>query len=192
MSEPIVTARDADALVRKLKRLAGNQFVGADRRSQEHWVSSVRWGFAHRGFATAAAVLSAVAGASIFSDAQGGWRVAAGVVALIASALAAVEATLKGGELAESHKRGYDGFTALRTKWLQYQNFTCDSGLAPDELVSRFEALVNERDELSKQVPVPGFWAKRTIRRRVATEEKRKASDSQRAEQGSAVSQQAP
>lgn len=160
-----------DAVIEDVKRIAGNMYVGAEKRAEEHALASARWGVVHRGLVTAAAVLSSIAGAAILADASGAWRVVTGVIALVSAAAASAEATLKAGDLAEGHKRAADGFTSLRTKWVRLKQFTCN--LNPDnrEVLASFDELVKERDDLFKSVPLRPWWARRRVERRKRQEE---------------------
>lgn len=153
-------------VIEDVKRIAGNMYVGADARAQEHALASARWGVVHRGLVTAAAVLSSIAGAAILADASGAWRVVTGVIALVSAAAASAEATLKAGDLADGHKQAADGFTSLRTKWLRLKQFTDDS-----EVLASFDELVKERDDLSKSVPLRPSWARRKVEHRKRQEE---------------------
>lgn len=165
-------SREARTLSSRLKSHAFRRLVRLENRAQEHWVASVSWEIVHGSSTTAAAVFSGAAGASIFADAQGAWRVTAGILALLASGSAAVASTLNGGQRAEDHKRGFDACTAMAAKWLQYR-LACECGGTGDNLVERFGQLVREHDKLLKTVPLPGFWAKRTVRRRAEKSAKR-------------------
>lgn len=169
-------SREARPLTSKLKSLAFRRIVQSEKRAQEHWVASVSWEIVHGSSTTAAAVFSGAAGASIFADAQGAWRVTAGILALLASGAAAVATTLNGSQRAEDHKRGFDASTEMATKWLQYR-LACEFGETGDDLLARFTRLEVEHDELLKTVPLPGFWAKRTLRRRAEKSAKRRANE---------------
>jgi hypothetical protein len=159
-----------DGVTEGVKRIAGNMYVGANTRAQEHVLASARWAVIHRGLVTVAAVLSSIAGAAILADASGAWRVVTGVIALVSAAAASAEATLKASDLADGHKRAADGFTSLRTKWLRLQEFTCNSNADDGEVLASFDELVKERDDLSKSVPMRPWWAHRKLERRKAKE----------------------
>jgi hypothetical protein len=154
------------AVAVSVKRFAGNNYTGAETRAREHAIASALWTVVHRGLVTAAAVLSSIAGGAILADATGGWRVVTGIIALVSAAAASAEATLKPGELAGGHKRAADGFTSLRTKWWVLKEITTTTSSDDDEIRVACEQLVQERDELSKSVPLVPRWAQRTVDRR--------------------------
>jgi hypothetical protein len=109
-----------------------------------------------------AAVAAAIAGTTLLTAAGGAWRIVAGAIALLAAVFSTLDTTLKAGQLTEEHKRAFDGFTRMRTKWLQFQDITLALGQTDKELAEEFQRLIVERDQLSEQVPPPPEWA-RTI-----------------------------
>jgi hypothetical protein len=146
---------------------AKDQVTGAGMRAEEHTQAVRTWTMIHRSLAVIAAVFSAVAGAAIFCQAEGGWRILAGVLSVVAATAAAAEVSLGARTTMETHKHGADGFASLRTKWYLLSNDieSSDPPLDFDDVRVRFETLVRERDELSKAVPVPTGWAKKRVRR---------------------------
>jgi hypothetical protein len=129
-------------------------------RAEEHQIAAGGWGLTHRGLTSLAAVASAIAGTTLLTSAKGEWRIVAGILALVAAALSTLDTTLKAGQLAEDHKRGFDGFTRMRTKWLQFQDVTLRLGHSEQKFAEEFQQLVAERDQLSERVPAPPRWAK--------------------------------
>jgi hypothetical protein len=148
-----------------LAKRAESQRIGSDTRADEHQLAAGFWGIVHRGLTSIAAVSAAIAGTSLLTAAKGGWRIAAGILALIASALSALDTTLRAGQLAEDHKRGFDGFTRMRTKWLQFESVTLGLRHTDQELAEEFQRLVSERDQLSERVPAPPRWAAKRVER---------------------------
>lgn len=171
-------SRDPAAeFVEELRRRAKDQNTGSGYRAEEHQLAAGFWGVTHRGLTTTAAVASAVAGTTLLASTTGAWRIVAGVLALVAAGLSTLDTTLKAGQLAEGHKHGYDGFTRMRTKWLQFQAISLRLVQNTQELAAKFESLVTDRDQLSEQVPAPPQWAKRRVRRRRKREKVRKQAD---------------
>lgn len=124
----------------------------------------------HRGLTSTAAVTAAIAGTSLLTAATGGWRIAAGVLALTAAVLSTLDTTLKAAQSAEDHKRGFDGFTRMRTRFVQFGFVTVKLDQTPQQLAETFQGLVNERDQLSERVPAPPQWSIKTVKRRMERE----------------------
>jgi hypothetical protein len=71
-----------------------------------------------RAFGAAIAVLSAIAGTSIFAtienDPRIGWRIAVGLIAVLAAVLGALQSSLAFGEQQARHRSAAEGYGALR------------------------------------------------------------------------------
>lgn len=151
--------------IETLRRRAESQRIGSDTRSEEHQLAAGFWGVVHRGLTSTAAVTSAIAGTSLLTSATGAWRIAAGILALVAAALSTLDTTLRAGQLAEEHKRGFDGFTHMRTRWVQFEYVTLGLGHSEQQLAEEFQRIITERDQLSERVPAPPQWAKNKVKR---------------------------
>ena len=156
------SGNSTEGLVAQLRKDASAQFNGSHKRAMQHNVAAGFWGIVHRGLTATAAVASAIAGTTVFTVATGGWRIAGGVLALVAAALSTLDVTLRAGQLAEDHKRGFDGFTQMRTKWLQFKDVDMNLGSSPEDLAAEFRKLIGDRGQLSERVPAPlGWWKSR-------------------------------
>lgn len=161
-----------------LRKRATTQYAASDKRAKQHQLAAARWGVTHRGLTSTAAVASAIAGTTLLTSGTGGWRVVAGILALMAAAFSTLDVTLKAGQLEEDHKRGFDGFTRMRTKWMQFKYVTLELDNSRQELAAEFQQLITERDQLSERLPAPPRWAVKIVD---AERAKKKASRKQSA-----------
>lgn len=152
----------------RLRRLAGNQYTGADFRAEEHALAASRWLVMHRLLTVSAAVLAGVAGSAVLAGVAGAGQVLVGVVALISAVAAAADNALGAAQVAAQHKNAMDGFTSLRTKWLRLRELTVAQN---DETAAtaRFDELLAERDEISANAPAVPTWTKARVERRRAS-----------------------
>jgi hypothetical protein len=148
-----------------LRERAGEQYVAASWRADEHALASARWLVVHRGLMVGAAVLAAVAAGALFSRADGGWAVGAGVLASLAAILSGVSSALDPSARAAEHRRGLAGYTALRSRWLELRDVTAGPGRTDEQLAQEFHALLDERDRLTTEVPTPPPWARAKVRK---------------------------
>ena len=148
-----------------MRERAGEQYVAASWRADEHAVASARWLVVHRGLMVGSAVLAAVAAGALFSRADGGWAVGAGILASLAAILSGVSSALDPSARAAEHRRGLAGYTALRSRWMELRDVTAGLDRTDEQLAQEFHALLDERDRLTTDVPAPPPWARAKVRR---------------------------
>lgn len=153
------------APVRSVRERAGEQYVSASWRADEHALASARWLVVHRGLMVAAAVLAAVAAGALFSRADGGWAVGAGVLASLAAVLSGISSAVDPSARAAEHRRGLAGFTALRSRWMELRDVTAGPGRTEEQLAQELHALLDEQDRLTTEVPAPPPWARARVRK---------------------------
>jgi len=145
--------------IETLEVRAENMSSQSNRRADVHRLAAGFWGLVHRGLTSIAAVSAAIAGTSLLTSATGGWRIAAGILALMAAVLSALDTTLRAGQLAEEHKRGFDGYIRIRTKWVQFRYVTLGLQYTENQLAEEFQRIVAESDQLAERIPAPPQWA---------------------------------
>ena len=152
---------------RHIARLAGNSAIGCRERSKEHLVAARRWERGAIYLTVGTALASAFAGTSILANADGGALLTvAGVLALLAAGLQAAASALRPQEIVAGHKRGADGFAALRTQFNRLRYVAAnDPDKTLEDMDAEFQALLRERDALAAEVPAVPEWAKRSVAR---------------------------
>ncbi|MEU4444038.1 hypothetical protein AB0K14_11395 [Actinosynnema sp. NPDC050801] len=148
---------DEQALREGWAKKAADHVVGCGTRSRQHRAT---WGV----WATVTAVLTvlgvggaALASASLLSDAEegstlrlvGGWL---GVVAAIASALNVWTVSQT-----NAHKKGRDGFAALRSRFADFAILTSRAE-AFEKVRSDWENLTAQREQVQADSPEPPRW----------------------------------
>jgi hypothetical protein len=144
---------------------AGEQYVSASWRADEHALASARWLVVHRGLMVAAAVLAAVAAGALFSRADGGWAIGAGVLASLAAVLSGISSAVDPSARAAEHRRGLAGYTRLRSRWMELRDVTAGLDRSDEQLAREFYALLDEQDRLTTEVPAPPPWARARVRK---------------------------
>ena len=152
-------------VVPSLRERAGEQYVAASWRADEHALASARWLVIHRGLMVGAAVLAAVAAGALFSRADGGWAVGAGVLASLAAVLSGVSSAFDPSARAAEHRRGLAGFTTLRSRWMSLRDVTPGLGRTDEQLAQEFHTLLDEQDRLTTEMPAPPPWARAKVRK---------------------------
>jgi len=149
-----------------LHKLANNTSIGCDWRAAEHYQAARRWSSVHRWLALPAAVLAGVAGTAIIADSTNEALVlVSGVIALMVAGLTAASGVLTPDARASEHKKGFDGFSSLRTRFLMYRDCTLLLEGSEQELADQLTGLLDRRDELAAVVPETPLWAQRKVRR---------------------------
>jgi hypothetical protein len=155
-----------EELRQDLYKLANSTSIGCDWRAAEHFQAARRWSSVHRWLALPAAVLAGIAGTAIIAEsADETIVVIAGVVALIVAALTAASGVLAPDERANQHKKGFDGFSSLRTRFLVFRDCTIELPRSGEALTQELSALLDKRDELAAAVPETPRWAQNRVRR---------------------------
>jgi hypothetical protein len=120
----------------------------------------------HRWLALPAAVIAGAAGTAIIADSNNESLVLiAGLATLFVASLTAASGVLTPDEQANQHKRAFDGFSALRTRFLVFRDCTLWLQRSDDELTKALTELLTKRDELAAAVPEPPRWAQRKVKR---------------------------
>lgn len=155
-----------------LRSLANNTSIGCDWRAAEHYQAARKWSSVHRWLALPAAVIAGATGAAIIAESKDQALILiAGLAGLLVAALTAANGVLSPDERAAQHKKAYDGFSALRTRFLVFRDCTLLLERSDEELTQALTELLNRRDELAGAVPEPPRWAQR----KVARERKRRS-----------------
>ena len=150
----------------RLGTLADSTSIGCDWRAAEHYQAARRWSSVHRWLALPAAVIAGAAGTAIIADSSNESLVLiAGLAALLVASLTAAAGVLTPDERANQHKKAFDGFSALRTRFLVFRDCTLWLEMTDEELTQALTELLNKRDELAAAVPEPPRWAQRKVRR---------------------------
>jgi hypothetical protein len=155
-----------DEVRSSLRKLANNTSIGCDWRAAEHYQAARRWSSVHRWLALPAAVIAGAAGTAIIADSKNETLVLiAGLAGLLVAALTAANGVLRPNERATQHKNAYDGFSALRTRFLLFRDGELRLERSDEELAEALTELLNRRDELAAAVPEPPRWAQDKVAR---------------------------
>lgn len=155
-----------DDLRAQLRKLANSTSIGCDWRAAEHYQAARRWSSVHRWLALPAAVIAGAAGTAIIAESSNESLVLiAGLAALLVASLTAAAGVLTPDERANQHKKAFDGFSALRTRFLVFRDCTLWLQRTDEELTHELTELLNKRDELAAAVPEPPRWAQRKVKR---------------------------
>ncbi len=153
-------------LHQQLRKLANNTSIGCDWRAEEHFQAARRWSSVHRWLALPAAVIAGIAGTAIIAESKDETLVlVAGILALVVAALTAASGVLIPDERASQHKKGFDGFSSLRTRFLVFRDVTLKLRRSDEDLQKELSALLDRRDELAAAVPETPMWARRKVAR---------------------------
>jgi hypothetical protein len=148
---------DRDAIAQELGRIEED----TEYSSKGHYNAAWPWSWAHLWLGIPNAILAGIASVNAFQ----GNDTAAGVLAILASALAAAIAFLAPGDRASTHKRSGGEYNTLRNRCRIFRNISMAQLANDDEVLARFEELAARRDELNATCPqIPG-WAFRTARK---------------------------
>jgi hypothetical protein len=147
-----------------LRKLADNTSIGCGWRAAEHYQAARRWSSVHRWLSLPAAVIAGAAGTAIIANTSDQTLVLiAGLAGLLVAGLTAASGVLTPDERANQHKKAYDGFSALLTRFRVFRDATLRSQRSDEELTQTLTKLLDQRDELAAVAPEPPLWAQRKV-----------------------------
>jgi hypothetical protein len=135
-----------------------------NRRADEHHLQARTWSSVNRWLTLPAAVLAGAAGTALLTDSTNQTAVLiAGGVALIVAALTAASHALGPDALASQHKKGYDGFSSLGTRFEMFRDCTLEMNRSNEELTTELNDLLTTRDKLAATVPETSMRARKKV-----------------------------
>jgi len=147
-----------------LHRIADKTSTYCNRRADEHHLQARTWSSVNRWLTFPAAVLAGAAGTAIFADSTDETVVLiAGGIALLVAALTAASHVLAPDELANQHKKGFDGFAALGTRFEMFRDCTLELQRSNEQLTTELTDLLDKRDELAATVPETSMRARKKV-----------------------------
>tara|TARA_R100000027_G_C2245716_1_gene93208 strand:+ start:733 stop:1224 length:492 start_codon:yes stop_codon:yes gene_type:complete len=146
MNEPYITE-----LCREASRIQEDSIHSA----KGHYNTADRWNKIHLWIGIPNAVLAAIAGLSAFNDET----LIAGSLAVSVAAITAITTFLNPGDRSSTHKRCAGEYLSLRNKSRIFENITSKHCKSEEELTSRFEEMINKRDDLNATSPQIPEWA---------------------------------
>jgi hypothetical protein len=118
-------------------------------------------------------VLAGIVGTAIIANSEDQTTVlVAGILTLVVAAMTAASGVLTPDEQANRHKKGFDGFSSLRTRFLVFRDCTLELQRSGEQLTDELRELLDKRDALASAVPETPRWARNRVekqrKRRVA------------------------
>ena len=159
-----------DAIGREAKRIEEDCLYSA----KSHFIAARTWTNVHLIIGIPSAVLAGGAGVSGFND-QGQL---AGVLGILAAALASVTTFLNPNESASSHQVAGARYNELRNRARLFREISLLGDTPDDELQKELKALGNRRDKLNESSPQIPAYAYRRAKRSISKGEADYAVDS--------------
>ena len=136
-----------------------------------HFNAAVFWDKVHLWLGCIIAVTSATAGSIIFSDAQQGWDIFAGLMALGSGILAAISTFLEPQAKANAFRKAGADYKHLRDQARVFHKIKSSLGIEIDQLIIELETLQTESHQLSSDSPAIPKWAYQAARKGIKDRE---------------------
>ena len=120
-----------------------------------HYNAADRWKYVHLWIGIPNAVLAAIAGISAFE----GCELLAGGLAIAVAAITATNTFLNPGDRSSIHHRCAGEYLSLRNRARIFNNIVLKQCSSSDEVNSKFNELVDKRDDLNSTSPQIPNWA---------------------------------
>lgn len=145
-------------------KIADEAKTYCDTRADEHYQQARTWSSINRKLTLPAAVLAGAAGTAIIADSSTEIVVLiAGAVALVVAALTAASHVLGANDLANQHKKGFDGFSALATRFQVFRECTLQLQRSNEELMTELSELLDKRNALAAALPETSMRARNKV-----------------------------
>jgi hypothetical protein len=152
-------------LHKHLYGIADETATECHRRADEHHVQARTWSSVNRWLSLPAAVLAGIAGTAIIANSTDQTLVLiAGSISLLVAALTAASHVLAPDQLANQHKKGFDGFSSLATRFELFRDCALELQRSNEQLTTELTDLLDRRDKLAATVPETSMRARKIVR----------------------------
>lgn len=147
-------------ILKEVKRIEEDSLYS----SKSHFYAAQFWSNLHLWLGVPAAVLAAVAGVSALSEFNN-HSLIAGLLAIIVSALSAVNVFLNPNEKANSHHNAGSQYNALRNSARIFSEIHLNIDGNSEDILKKMEKMNDKRNSLNEKSPQIPRWAFKKARR---------------------------